>query len=215
MRIVFADRVFIHEQNSFHRRAEHADIRGEVHFLIAERRALLHRPGSDVEIVWRRAGDAGVPVLVPVDHLLAAGESRRGLRDERDFFQDGVHVVHGEGPHAAVSLPHATRAIASRRYEDGVRPHGLNALLDDVLRALSNADDGDHRAHSDDDAQHRQGRAHLVARQGPQCETKCVHEVHVRFTQPPESCSRIRLCQSLIFHFRILGGLLFGRGKRF
>ena len=56
---------------------------------------------------------------------------------------------------------------------------GLNSLLHDVLRALPDAHDGNHRAHADDDAQHGERRAHLVARESSQSQPKCVHEIHV------------------------------------
>ena len=51
-------------------------------------------------------------------------------------------------------------------------------LLDQILSALSDADGGDDRTHADDDAQHGQCRAHLIACQRPQCQPHRAHEIH-------------------------------------
>ena len=129
-----------------------------------------HGPVADVEILRLGAGEAGEPVLIFENHLRAGAGAGRGLGDGRDFALDGLHVVVDQGLGLAPAHVQAAAGHGAAGDEQQVGAHGGDLVLHLLLRALADADHGDDRADADDDAQHGEHGAHLVARQRPQCD---------------------------------------------
>ncbi len=65
-----------------------------------------------------------------------------------------------------------------RTDEEGLASRPLDLLQDALFEALDQTHDDDHRGHADDDAQRRQGRAHLVGAQGLQGGLERFEDVH-------------------------------------
>ena len=104
---------------------------------------------------------------MPKNKLRARVDSRRHHRDARHFATNRFQVFNrqrvGAGvAGAAANAAHVLRACAD---EQQIRADAGNLRLHRSLRSLANADHGDHRGHADDDAEHGQRRAHLVANQ--------------------------------------------------
>ena len=122
------------------------------------------RPVADREVLGRRAGDAGRPVLLLGDHLRGRAQLRRRVLDRRHLALDGAQVVPGERRHASRSRrARRPTVVAPDRTMSRFVPIAANACSTVRLGALADRDHRDHRADADDDAERGQERAQLVA----------------------------------------------------
>ena len=81
------------------------------------------------------------------------------------------HVVVDQRLGGAPAHAHAAAVDRARLHKQHVGSHGRDLLLRLLLRSLTHADHGDDRADSDDDAEHGEDGAQLVAGQGPHGDT--------------------------------------------
>ena len=158
--------------------AEHAGRRRALDVGLVEHPALDDGPGFHLQVFRRDAADRRVPVLVAVDELHARIDHWRGVRDERHLLADGAHVGEGEALGRTRSGPHAAAVDAAGFDPDDVGADARDGLLDLRRRAVADGDGADHRADADDDAEHRQRRAHGVPPQRLQCEWKDEEQPH-------------------------------------
>ena len=171
MRTVSSDGIGGSKQILAHGFADDGDIGGRAHVVLREERAFGKRPAADIEILRLGAVDVGGPVVISENHLGGSLAARRGGLDRRALAQDGQHVVVDQRLGGAPAHAHAAAVYRARLHKQHVGSHGRDLLLRLLLRALSHADHGDDRAHSDDDAQHGENGAQLVAGQGPHGDT--------------------------------------------
>jgi hypothetical protein len=113
----------------------------------------------------RRALGGRRPVFVPVDDLHALAAKVSDGADGQAFPLDGRGVLQRQGGYASPSRTDAAGRHRSRHDHQEVRAEALDLFLDGDVRALPDAHHGDHRRHADNDAEHREDRAHLVAPQ--------------------------------------------------
>ena len=83
------------------------------------------------------------------------------------FFLYRYHIVVDEALGCSPAHVHAAAIHGAGTHKQHVRAEGGNLFLSLVLRPLSHAHHGDDRTHADDDAQHGEAGAQLVARQSP------------------------------------------------
>src|SRR6478672_12830406 len=75
---------------------------------------------------------------------------------------DCINVVHREPVERLRALARTAGLHAARGDDDEVRAQAADLALDLALRAVADRDHHDHGADADDDAEHRERRAHLV-----------------------------------------------------
>ena len=113
--------------------------------------------------------DRSVPVHVAGDQLAAGIDGRRYHGNAGHLALDCFQIIDGQSVRAGIAGAAADTAdvLCARRYEQKVRADAVDLGLDRCLCALANADHSDHRRDTNNDAEHGERRAHLVALQCP------------------------------------------------
>src|SRR6185369_707050 len=174
-----ADGVAVREEVLGHRGAEDADLGGGADVAFGEERSLGDVPGADERPVHVDAVDRRPPVELAGHHLAVGAHTGRGVGHGRSFRLDRLHVVRrqlrltGEDVRAGLGR-------GAREDHDEVGAQRADRRLDGARRAGAERDDGDHAADADDDPQHGQRRAQLVARDGQEPHLGDVEETHQR-----------------------------------
>ena len=122
-----------------------------------EERADPHLVGEYGQVAGCRADDPGRLVLGPCDHELAGRELRRGHRDTVEAGQS-IGVIDGQGRGRADGSSGRPGPGEAGTDCQQVRAQRLQLIADARRRALSDADEGHNRCHTDDDAEHGQSR---------------------------------------------------------
>ncbi len=163
-----ADRILVAEESRDDGLAEHADLRGGVVVLIGEELAGGEVPRAHERPVDLSPLDRRRPVLVPVDDLRHGPDGGRDVRDGRHLPADRVDVVLGKlraGPEAGAR---ARRRHAPGNHHEEVRPEGFQLVFRLHSRAFADTHDGHDASDPDDDAERREERPQLVARESPE-----------------------------------------------
>jgi hypothetical protein len=143
------------------------DARGRAHIRLGEEVAALNRPLAYLGELLGDALNAGAPVMVACDELRARVDDGADEGDARHFAPDGFEVFDRErvGARVARAAADAADVLRACTDEEQVGAHALYLRLHGGLRALTDADHHDDGRDADDDAEHGQRRAGLVARQ--------------------------------------------------
>nr|WP_293251655.1 hypothetical protein [Nannocystis sp.] len=157
---------------------EHDHLGLAAHVRLAEERPRLQGPGPDREVVRHRALGAGGPVLAVAEQLHALADARRDPGHPRRLAGDRVDVVPGDRRLRAGPAAHAALLRRARAHDQHVGAHLVERALHLGLRALADRHHRDHRADADDDPQHREERAHLVAQQRQHGDAEGRKDVH-------------------------------------
>jgi hypothetical protein len=144
---------------------QHENLGRRSDVVLGEEAAEFDPPGPDVRHVDVGALDAGVPVLVAEDDLLARADFFGYPLQIRQRAQDRC-VIRTQANGGAAAAPDAAHVRAARPYRDQVGARGAHLLLDGGLRAGAERDQRDDGRHADDHAQHRERGPHLVTGQG-------------------------------------------------
>ena len=158
-----ADRVLALEEGVRHGRAEHATLAAARTSDSPKKtpRSTFHERmnGQSTPTPWTLRA----PVQVARDDLGGRAGHRRHVGDRRALRADGRDVLLGDRGLPGEDARPGLRRHAREDHEE-VRAEGRDLRLDGGLGALAHADHRDDAGHADDDAERRQHRAHLVAR---------------------------------------------------
>ena len=141
--------------------------RGGAHIGISKERAGLNRPLAHFGIFLADALNRSVPVHI-AGHELAAGVNRRGQhRNGGHFAFNGFKIIDSQsvGARIAGTAAHAANVLSARRYEEQIRANAVDLRLHRRLRTLADTHHCYHGRDTDNDAEHCERRAHLVALQ--------------------------------------------------
>ena len=145
---------------------------------LVERLAGCDLPLPRLEELGRRAHDLRRPVAVAEHDLPAAAQRGRGGLHALHLALHRIGVVLGDRQLRTRALARAAHREVAGQHDDEVGAQALDLVLDARLRAGADGDHRDHRAHADDDAEHRQRGAQLVDAQGGQRDAQRGEEVH-------------------------------------
>ena len=137
---------------------------GRVHLGLGKELSIQGSPSTDDQVVWRHGVDRREPVFVLVDDLHRISATPTGVGHTGDLLQL-FHVRDGQRHCPAMSGPYPAESHRTRQDGDDIGAEGSDLGLDSGFRALSDTDHRDHGPHPDDDPQHRQRRAHAIARE--------------------------------------------------
>jgi hypothetical protein len=143
--------------------ADERDLRRAVDIRLRDEAAVGQLPLANLLELRRDALNRRRPVLLAADHLLHLAQDRRSAGDDRDLAHDrlGIHV--GEALPAAQARARTADGHGARQDNEQVRAETRNLLLDQRLGAFADRHHRDDGADADDDAQHGEKRAQLVA----------------------------------------------------
>ena len=162
---VLADRVLRAEQVLRDRRADDSHARALRHVVLADERAVADSQRADLHEFRRHARDGRIPVLVAVDDLVRGADCRGHVADILDLRRNGLGVIVLERLHRAGRTARAAAVRGARHDRDGVGAEALEVRGDARAHAHANGDERDDGGDADDDAEHRQERAHLVRKE--------------------------------------------------
>ncbi len=111
------------------------------------------------------AHNGGLGILRQVLHLGALSHLGGDMSDVRHLPGDGLGILARQGDHTR--RPHVTAPTHARAHHQQVGAQGGDVPRDLALGPFADGEHDDHRAHSDDNAEHGQGATQLVARQAP------------------------------------------------
>ena len=92
------------------------------------------------------------------------------MRHRGQFGRDRLGIVARQRYPVAKTVAHSARVVPSRLNRDEIAAKGFDLVFDALTGPLADRHHGDHRAHADDHAQHRQRGAHLVREQCLECD---------------------------------------------
>jgi hypothetical protein len=159
------------------------DLRRRVEIGLRELAARGERPFARDQVVGRDAEDLRRPVAVAEHDLARAAQLRRRDLDLGNLARHQERVVLGKGLLRPRAHAHAARREVARQHDDEVGAQALDLVLDARLRARADRRHRDHRAHADDDAEHRQGAAQLVDAQRGERDPERREKAHGRRCQ--------------------------------
>jgi len=81
-------------------------------------------------------------------------------------FEHGLGILQSQRWRAAAAAAHAAGRIAAREHDKEVGAHGVDRILDALLRAVANGQHQNHRPDADHHAEHGQKSAQPVAVHG-------------------------------------------------
>ena len=145
--------------------AEHRHEGGAALVVAADRAAGGNLPIGDRRVVGGNALDGGRPVLVGVFGLARLPDQVGDLPDGLVLAPDRLGIGDGQGRGAARPAAGAHARHRSRDDDNQVGAEACELLLHRVVGALPDGHHRDQRGDADEDAEHGQRRAHLVARQ--------------------------------------------------
>jgi hypothetical protein len=134
-------------------------------FLRVERTAFADGPVPRTKVSIANAENGRKPVAVSGDHLARGSNRRRCNRNGGRLPLDCRRIGLGQRDLAVGTTTNPTRNAGAVANEQHVFTQALYGFVDPLFGAFTHANHGNHRRHTDDDAQSRQGRAQLV---GPQ-----------------------------------------------
>ena len=126
-------------------------------------------PVPDLEVARRDAEDARGPVLIAVDRLRALPVDVGEVRDGGVLFEDRRAVGHPQRRSAPDPRADAVGARRPGKNDEHVRAEALELGLERRTGAFADREHRDQGRDPDEDAEHRQRRAHLVAADPAQC----------------------------------------------
>ncbi len=149
-------------------RSEQGDLAAAAYLLGLEVPALVDLPAPRHEVLVVDALDGRGPVGVADDHLGHPPHGGRGGDDLRDLGLERPGVGDRQPRLAAARRADAAPAARPGHHHEQVAAERTDLAVDLGLGAGADGDHGDHRGHSDDDAEHRQDAPHQVDAQGLQ-----------------------------------------------
>src|SRR3977135_3267888 len=159
-----ADRVLIRcEQLAVGGLADHADHRGILSVRLGQGAPRRELPVQDVEEGGRDALDRGAPVVAAVLRLRDLPIEIADPRHGRDLALDGFGVGHRQRGGAAVAGAHAVLRAGARPDDEKAGGEAGHPLSHRVVGGVAERDHRDQGGHADEDAEHRQHGAQLVA----------------------------------------------------
>lgn len=111
-------------------------------------------------------------------HLDRSPHPGRHRGDGRNLLLDGLRIKNGESLGGLRSHANPVRVHAARLDHHHVFSQALDLTLHCLAGSLGERDDADDSADTDDDAEHGQDGAHLIAGQGAQRHANHFPEVH-------------------------------------
>ena len=125
-------------------------------------------PLLDVQVVGRLAIYSGGRIVVAIDDLTTGRDLRRHLCDKLLLAKDALIVGHLQRLHARWILADSTTHVSTWTDGQQIGAHGGELGTYALLRTLTDGHHDDHGSNANDDAQHREERAHLVVGHGLQ-----------------------------------------------
>ncbi len=145
--------------------ADDANLVRAAHILSSERCAVGQRPFANIEVTRRFSVNPCEPVLIS-SRYLGGGNNFFAYRDyTRHFAPNRVGVFNFQGAGASPAGTNAARCGAARENQNHIFSKAGDLRFYLRLRAVADADHGDHRADADDDTKRSQHRTHFVSAQ--------------------------------------------------
>ena len=151
-----------------HRLAQDDHLGGTLGLPLVEEAPSSHRPGRDPLIGGRHAFGHRGPVLIAGDDLDCLLQGVAHVGHSRAVLLNSEGVTDGQGGAASPARAHAIGGGGTRHDRQQIVAETDDLLLDNGFGAGADTDHGDDGGHADDNAQHSQGGAELVALQGVQ-----------------------------------------------
>ena len=171
------------EEMIHYRLPQHDHLGGTLGLPLGEEAARSHWPGRDPLIGGRHAFGHRGPVLVAGDDLERLLEGVADVGHSRAVLLNSEGVTDGQGGAAPPARAHAIGGGGTRYDHEEIVAETDDFLLDEGFGAGADTDHGDDGGHADDNAQHSQGGAELVALQGVQRHAQS-HEEELHRTSP-------------------------------
>src|SRR5690242_6640672 len=174
-----------------------------LHVVLGKRSSPRHPQPPHQKKFRRHAPRLTEPVLVSVNDLHRSVYVARAVIHKRNLLLHRLHVARDQRLGSSRTGPHAIYRPPARFHPNHVVAEIADLLLDLLGSAFAHRHAGDHRAHADDDSQHRQNAAHLVPRQRPHGQPQNVDQIHSSASLGP--CDNLRSLQSSILspRFRV------------
>src|SRR5438477_369194 len=166
---------------------EDRDLGGAIDVMGVERSTRVERPIAGLQVILGHTVDVRGPIEITVDYLALSFHGGRRHLHGRDVARDGSRVVFRERILGAQAEADTGRGHTAGRSDDEVGAEALDPLGHARLRSSAHAHHGDHGAHADDDAQHRQYAAELVHAQRADGDPGALPDVHA--TASSSSCA--------------------------
>ena len=161
------------EQIGSHGLPQQADRSGVSHIIVGEGAAPLHRPVTDFQIVGRRSGDAGAPVTITAHYLRDLPIHVADQRDRPSLLLDRVGIRDREGRIAARPGTHAVGGGRTGQDDEEVGSEALDLRLDRLARTVAHRNHRDDRCNPNEDSQHGEQGAQLIALERARCRAQC------------------------------------------
>ena len=166
-----------------HRLTQNNHLGSTLSLPLGEEAPRSHRPGRDPLIGGRYAFGRRGPVLVAGDDLDGLLQGVAHVRHSRAVLLNSEGVTDSQGGAASPARAHAIGGGRARHDRQQIVAETDDLLLDEGFGAGADTDHGDDGGHADDNAQHSQGGAELVALQGAQGHAQS-HEEELHRTSP-------------------------------
>jgi hypothetical protein len=127
----------------------------------------LNHPLAHFRIFLADTLNRSVPVHIAGDELSARVHGRGYHRNAGHFALDRFQVVNRQSVRARISgaAAHTADVLGACCYKQKVRANAVDLRLNRRLRTLADADHRNYGGHADNDAEHGERCAHLVALQ--------------------------------------------------
>ena len=146
--------------------SEDANLRTRLQLLVGEELSIANAQLSNAQIFLVHAIDGRLRVVIAIDKLAAGAHHRTDGLDVGALVLQSLIVGELKGLHGRRVLSHATSHVGSRMHHNHVGAHLCDVGLNAPLGSLSNGQHRDDRCHTNDDAQCREERAHLIGENG-------------------------------------------------
>ena len=129
-------------------------------------KSLPEKPNCEHRNTALGAVQARLPIVVAKYNLGVRAASRRGSFGRGALSQNCQHIVIDQALGRAPPQVHAAAGDRARAHKKHVRSHCLNLILHRLLSTLTDSQHSNHGSDANDDAEHGERRAQLVAGQG-------------------------------------------------